>query len=146
VARKLVVQVVDDLDGREVQDGAVEKVLFGLDGATYLVELRPDNAERLRSDLKKWIHVAQRVENETGWSEQRARLVADTSSYSRSDLQAIRQWALKNGIRVSSRGRISMEVLTAFADAQVKCNGRPNDSAANESPDQNVDEYSDEPR
>lgn len=139
MARRLVVQVVDDLDGREVQDGHVEKVLFGLDGATYLVELRPDNAARLRSDFKKWIHVAQRVANETEKIGGKGRLDADTNSYDRRDFQAIREWASSNGIPVSSRGRISHEVLTAFADAHFPCDG-PRELEAGESPDQNIDE------
>jgi hypothetical protein len=118
VARRLVVQVVDDLDGTEVSDGHVEEVFFSLDGSDYQIELRPDNAEKLRRDFSKWIHVAQRLDDVVDRSVRKVSFTS-VSGPARQDLRVIRQWAAENGIPVSARGRIPAAVLAAYADAHL---------------------------
>jgi hypothetical protein len=47
MAQKVLVSLVDDLDGTEAE-GTVE---FGLDGVSYQIDLSTDNAEELRDAL-----------------------------------------------------------------------------------------------
>jgi hypothetical protein len=49
MARKIVHQLVDDLDGTVLEPGEGETVLFSLDGAAYEIDLTDDNAAALRA-------------------------------------------------------------------------------------------------
>ncbi|WP_433520523.1 histone-like nucleoid-structuring protein Lsr2 [Nocardia pseudovaccinii] len=121
MARKLVVQITDDYDGGIVSDGNVESVSFGLDGVNYRIELRPDNAEKLRHDLGKWIHAAQRADD--GQDRRLRRVSVECGTRSREELNIIREWAVGQGYRVAARGRIPVRILTAFADAHLVTGG-----------------------
>ncbi len=56
MAQKVMVTLVDDLDGSEAE----ETVEFGLDGAFYEIDLSEDNAERLRDALSEYVEHARR--------------------------------------------------------------------------------------
>jgi len=97
MAQKVQVVLIDDLDGGE----ASETVTFGLDGASYEIDLSEQNAAQLR-----------RVSGRT--SRPTARRGGSSSS---TDTTAVRAWAKENGFKVSERGRISAEVQEAYAAA-----------------------------
>jgi Lsr2 len=59
MAQKVLVQLVDDLDGTSSQD--VSTVLFGLDGVSYEIDLSDANAERLRDGLQEFVDSARRT-------------------------------------------------------------------------------------
>lgn len=103
MAKKVVVQLVDDVDGSE----AVETVTFGLDGVSYEIDLSEENAAALRSDLSKWVSAGTR----TG-----GRRAARSGSGSAPSGQSarIRAWAREQGIDVSDRGRIPAELRERF--------------------------------
>jgi hypothetical protein len=111
MAQKVTVTLVDDLDGSE----AGETVEFGLDGAFYEIDLSGDNAERLRDALADYVEHARRS---GGRKRQGARVIAGraprTASADREQNQAIREWARKQGMNVSDRGRIPKEVSDAY--------------------------------
>jgi hypothetical protein len=112
MAQKVTVSLVDDLDGGEAE----ETVEFGLDGASYQIDLSEDNAERLRNALEDYIEHARRS---GGRKRATLRPVAAgraprTASADREQNQAIREWARKQGLKVSDRGRIPTEVLDAY--------------------------------
>jgi nucleoid-associated protein Lsr2 len=110
MARQTTITLVDDLDGGE----ADEQVEFSVDGRSYEIDLSAVNAGRLREALAPFISVARR----TG-----ARRSAPTAaapsrpSSSRAQNQAIREWAIAQGMKVSERGRIPTNVLTAYHSA-----------------------------
>jgi hypothetical protein len=111
MAQKVMVTLVDDLDGTE----AGETVEFGLDGASYEIDLSEDNAERLRDTLSEFVEHARRQAGA------RKRLglrgvgrAPRTASADREQNQAIREWARKQGMNVSDRGRIPKEVTDAY--------------------------------
>jgi hypothetical protein len=112
MAQKVTVSLVDDLDGSE----ANESVEFGLDGVLYTIDLSGDNAERLRDSLSEFIESARRA----GGGRRRsapsrpAGKPVRTASADREQNQAIREWARKQGLKVSDRGRIPTEVLEAY--------------------------------
>lgn len=113
VAQKYVVQVIDDLDGTELDAGDVEEVRFGLDGTAYVIDLSRDNAGTLRSTLTRYTDAARRDQVATRPTTTNPR----TTGSGRKDLDQVRQWANANGYTVSSRGRIPSAVLEAY-DAQ----------------------------
>lgn len=110
MAQKVQVVLIDDIDGGE----AAETVTFGLDGATYEIDLSNSNAAQLRNALAHWVGNARRVSGRS--SRPTGRRGAGSSSSS-TDTTAIRSWAKENGYKVSERGRISAEVQQAYAAA-----------------------------
>jgi hypothetical protein len=110
MAQKVQVVLIDDIDGGE----ASETVTFGLDGATYEIDLSDRNAAQLRDALAHWVGNARRV---SGRSTRPTTGRRGGGSSSSSDTTAIRAWAKENGYQVSERGRISSQVQEAYAAA-----------------------------
>lgn len=107
MARKVHVQLIDDISGEEAQ----ESVRFALDGVEYEIDLAEENAAGLRKALGPYIARGRRVRgSSTG---QRGR--ATTSN--REQTQRIREWAEANGYSPSSRGRISRDIMKAYEEA-----------------------------
>ncbi|GAB3495097.1 histone-like nucleoid-structuring protein Lsr2 [Amycolatopsis cihanbeyliensis] len=112
MAQKVLVSLVDDLDGSEAE----ETVEFGLDGVSYQIDLSSDNAEELRDALAQYVEHARRAggRKRTGTRASAKVAAARPASVDREQNQAIRAWARKNGFQVSDRGRIPSEVVEAY--------------------------------
>lgn len=113
MARKVVVNIVDDIDGTTP---ATETVTFGVDGALYEIDLSDSNAAKLRTSLEQWIPHARKT-GRTAKSINRNTPAAAKPARNRSDLTAIRTWATENGHKVSARGRIAAEIVDAYNKA-----------------------------
>lgn len=112
MAQKVVVQVLDDITGEE----GASTVRFGLDGVQYEIDLVSDEA--LRSALEPYVKAARRV----GGSAPRPRSSSGASRAAnrpegKADPAVVRAWAKQNGYDVNERGRISVEVYDAYAQA-----------------------------
>ncbi|GAB2728049.1 Lsr2 family protein [Nocardia thraciensis] len=83
---------------------------FGLDGATYEIDLSAANAARLREQVQQWADRARKVRRTATGVRQPTTMTAVQST-------AARQWARENGVTVSARGRVPGEVLRAYLDA-----------------------------
>jgi hypothetical protein len=111
MAQKVTVTLVDDLDGSEAE----ETIEFGLDGASYQIDLSEDNAERLRDALAEYVDHARRSGGrKRATSRPAAGRPARPATADREQNQAIRAWARKQGMKVSDRGRIPSEVIDAY--------------------------------
>lgn len=113
MAKKVTVTMVDDYDGTSKAD---ETVRFSIDGAVYEIDLSTKNAGKLRATLEPWAENARR----TGRLRTKPRGVGKDfrSAVDRDQSLAIREWARKNGHKVSARGRISADVVAAYNSAQ----------------------------
>jgi len=109
MAQKVTVSLVDDLDGSEAE----ESVEFGLDGATYQIDLSSKNANKLRDALSAYVEAARRSGGRKRAAGRPGR-APRAAAADREQSQAIREWARKNGFTVSDRGRIPGEVLDAY--------------------------------
>lgn len=114
MAQKVLVQLIDDLDGTAAQD--VEAVSFGLDGVTYDIDLKPDNAARLRDDLADFVTSARRTGGRTRKTASTTRTIV-AESRTKEQTKAIREWARANGHELSDRGRIPTSVIEEFEKA-----------------------------
>ena len=115
MARRIVHQLVDDLDGSVLEVGEGETVLFSLDGVAYEIDLTDANAAALREALAPWIDAARPVSRSSAassGSSSRPRRRAGQQDYT-----AIRAWAKDNGYTVSERGRVPASVLEAYEAA-----------------------------
>ena len=112
MATQTTVTLVDDLDG----SNADEQVEFTLDGKSYAIDLSSSNGKKLRDAFAPYVSAARRA----GGRRSSAASVAAARPTPRTDRdqnQAIREWAQKQGLKVSERGRISASVLDAFKAA-----------------------------
>ncbi|MBV7706515.1 Lsr2 family protein [Nocardia nova] len=110
MAKKVIVELIDDFDGKST---AEETVLFSLDGVEYEIDLSTKNARKLRGVFEQWTGPARKVGRIS-------RLKAKVGTRTAADKQqtgAIREWAKNNGYNVSSRGRIQADIVEAYNKA-----------------------------
>src|ERR1700683_4324675 len=100
MAQKVQVLLVDDLDGSE----ATETVAFGLDGASYEIDLSTGNAGKLRKELANYVEHARKASAPA--RRRRAR-----TGPGRERSAQIRQWAKQRGYKVNERGRIPGNIV-----------------------------------
>jgi hypothetical protein len=117
MARRIVHQLVDDIDGTLLEVGEGETVLFSLDGVAYEIDLTAENAAALRGALERYTKAARPVSSS-------ARVASASSSNGRKrrrtgqqDYSGVREWAKQNGYKVSERGRVPASVLEAYEAA-----------------------------
>lgn len=107
MAKQTTVTLIDDLDGSP----ADELVEFAVDGKSYEIDLSSANSTKLRDALAPFVSVARRTgtRRASASSSSAARPAAD-----REQNQAIREWAQRQGLKISERGRIPSNVLEAY--------------------------------
>ena len=109
MARKVQVILTDDIDG----DTADETVTFALDGTSYEIDLSAKNSKALREAIALYVGHARRVTK----GRRSATPGRGAGTTDRAQTQAIRDWARRNGHKVSDRGRIPSTVIEAFNSA-----------------------------
>ncbi|HYS36615.1 MAG TPA: Lsr2 family protein [Pseudonocardiaceae bacterium] len=108
MARKVLVRLVDDLDG--LPSEGVATVTFSLDGVTYSIDLNQANAGKLRDGLADYITAARRI----GGRMKRGSAAGGRSAGSANDGPAIREWAREQGHELAERGRIPSHIVDAY--------------------------------
>ncbi len=106
MAQKTIVKTYDDLDGSEI-DAEGRSVTFSLEGASYEIDLSSKNVEKLREDFRRYTEKARRV---TGRGS-RSGKAAEPAPV---DTKAVRAWAEEQGLGVSTRGRLSTELIEQY--------------------------------
>ncbi|MBS0024453.1 histone-like nucleoid-structuring protein Lsr2 [Microbacterium paraoxydans] len=116
MARRIVHQLVDDIDGSVLEVGEGETVHFSLNGTSYEIDLNTAHAEELRAALEPYISAGRRAG--TGSSSASARSTSARKRPARNpEVAAIRAWANENGYTLSERGRIPAPILDAYKAA-----------------------------
>lgn len=113
MAQKVNIILVDDIDGSE----AAETISFGLDGATYEIDLNAEHAEQLREALAPWVGHARKLTSRRGGSGRRQNASSGSSGSSGPTPAEMREWGRKNGFEVSERGRVPTELRIAYQNA-----------------------------
>ena len=110
MARRTEVHLIDDLDGGKAE----ESIRFGLDGISYEIDLSKKNATKLRTGLEPYLKVAQKLgRTPAARGVTRGRGAAPVRG-DREQNQAIREWAQRNGLDVSPRGRIARSIIEQY--------------------------------
>lgn len=107
MAKKVQVTLVDDIDGST----ANETVAFALDGTSYEIDLSKSNAKKLRDAMSNYVGHARRAGRVRTAT---ARAGRTSPRADREQIQAVREWARRNGHKVSDRGRVPASVLEAY--------------------------------
>lgn len=100
--------LVDDIDG---STSDIRTVRFELDGASYSIDLGPENRERLHEQFQPFIDKGRKVRVESN-GRRPVRAARPTRS---ADSAKIRAWARENGLPVSDRGRLNASIREAYA-------------------------------
>lgn len=108
MAQRTVVELIDDIDG----DIAAETVEFSLDGVSYIIDLSPHNADKLRKGLAPYVDKARRAAASKTGRAVKAKIERSVGGRDRS--ADIRAWAKEHGIAVNDRGRIPAQVTAAY--------------------------------
>lgn len=113
MARRIIHQLVDDLDGSLLESGEGETLHFSLNNAAYEIDLNATHAQELRDALAPYIAAGRRASASGGGRTSAPRRRSSGASES----AAIREWAKAQGLSVSERGRVSAEVRDAYRAA-----------------------------
>ena len=95
--------LIDDLDGSE----ANQTIAFVINGDAYTIDLSNDNANKFFTDIQPYVKAAQNRKRQKISVIQGEVIAVEQRS-------AIREWAKKNGLEISARGRIPKEIIEAF--------------------------------
>lgn len=125
-----VTRYVDDMTGKEIEEGQGGPVRFSLQDDYYEMDLSNDSLAKLEKLLqpymdKAMVSEAPRVVEAPARGRGRRAAVAPSpgrggSGLSKDQLDAIRAWARANGYEVADRGRIKGEIIEAFEAAHTK--------------------------
>jgi hypothetical protein len=111
MAKRVIHELVDDMNGQP----ADESITFSIDGTTYEIDLTSKNAAKLRGALAPFVAAGTKVGRgavtPTRGRPERGR---STTRSDRAQNQAIREWAVANGIEISDRGRIKQEIVDRY--------------------------------
>ena len=106
MASRTQVLLEDDIDGGE----ASETLRFAFDGKSYAIDLSEKNAAKFRKAVGPYVEAARR-EGSIPKGKYRTHVTTDV------DPKSVRAWASSNGYTVSSRGRVSAEIIEAYKAA-----------------------------
>ncbi|MFC4242212.1 Lsr2 family protein [Gryllotalpicola reticulitermitis] len=116
--KKVIEQLVDDLNGDVLTDGEGETVSFAIDGKSYEIDLGGSNAAALREALQPYIAAGRRSSALSSPARQAvSRIGKSSTSHWTAGYAVVREWAEANGIEVSPRGRVADSVMKAYEDA-----------------------------
>ncbi|KRB80293.1 hypothetical protein ASE01_02045 [Nocardioides sp. Root190] len=108
MAQRVNIVLVDDIDGTD----ATQTVAFGVDGASYEIDLNDKNASALRDALAPYVGHARKVGRGGAGAKRSARGAAPAAGGV--SAKEIREWARSNGHSVPERGRIPADVREAY--------------------------------
>lgn len=109
MAKKAVIYYVDDYDGQDIAEGDHHHAEFSWEGRKYEMDLSGRNYELLESALKPFIENAAQVG--------RPKSVYKSVKRDPAQVKAIREWARSKGYEISDKGRIPVEIETAYNQA-----------------------------
>jgi hypothetical protein len=111
MAQKVQVLLVCDLHEDEVE--GTETVTFGLDGASYEIDVCDAHAGELRDSFAGYVGAARRAGRSPVTAARKGRASAPKAG-GNERVGEIREWARQNGHQVSERGRLSATLVSAY--------------------------------
>jgi hypothetical protein len=117
---RVLVTIIDDLDGTEIAEDEAHEVFFGYKGSQYRLDLSKANADKLDKLINPYIAAAERISSARGRPRGSGTKRPDTGSgRPKEELANIREWLKKNGHEVNPRGRIKADLLEAYDEAHA---------------------------
>lgn len=110
MASRVITQLISDLSGDEIGEGAGETIEFAYRGTSYTIDLTAKEAAAFDKSIAMYLEHATK-------SAGGRRSSAATKAAGKGDAKAIREWAQAQGLDVPSRGRIPAEVRAQYEAA-----------------------------
>lgn len=101
------VETIDELDGQKIEAGG-ETIEFSVDGQTYSIDLRDENAKELRDILAGYIRRARCVGGHKRWA---------TELLPESGAPVVRRWAHEKDYPLRRKSHLPRTVLERYAAA-----------------------------
>ncbi|MBY6413791.1 Lsr2 family protein [Rhodococcus sp. BP-252] len=123
MAKQVIYELIDDIDGTAIDEGQGESIEFSLDGVDYVIDLKNKNANDFRKKIDYYVGYATRVGGRkrkaasAGVTTKAASKAAAPVKRDASQTRAIRQWAADSGYEINDRGRIPADIVEAYEDA-----------------------------
>ena len=115
MARKEIIQYIDDLDGTTLHEDDVKVVRFGYQGRNYYLDLSAANAEKFDEMIRPYIDKAHA---DVSAPATRARRGSNrNSTKQRERNRIIRQWAKDRGMTVADRGALPKAIIDEYEAA-----------------------------
>jgi len=118
MARQIVVEHVDDIDGTPIVEGKGETIVFSVNGIDYEIDLSAKNAKEFHKKLDHYIGHATRVGGRLSRSAGRltsgGEVKRKPTRQDRDHVRAVREWAQEQGYDIGVRGRIPTEITEAY--------------------------------
>ena len=120
MAKQVIYELVDDIDGTAIDEGEGESIEFSLDGVDYVIDLKTKNANEFRKRLELYVGHATRVGGRkrkvasAGVAPKAASSSAPATKRDPAQTRAIRQWASDSGYEINDRGRIPADIVEAY--------------------------------
>ncbi|MGY3128176.1 hypothetical protein ACVWW9_001675 [Agrococcus sp. UYP33] len=111
MAKKTMVQLVDDISGDAIGDGEGRTVRFAFDGADYEIDLTNSHIEEFSNALEDYVRASRRV---SGRRKTNAPAGRSGGSSGSGETAAIREWAESQGLKVATRGRIPADIVDRY--------------------------------
>jgi Lsr2 len=108
------VHVILTCDLHDGDERAIETVAFGYDGYSYTFELCEQHLAEFNQAMQHYVAAARRDRKPLG---RRSTTVGEPTRVIRASRQEVRNWAKRQGLEISARGRIDSKVEAAFNQA-----------------------------
>ena len=113
MARRELIQYIDDLDGTPLSEDELRVVRFSFEGKNYLMDLSEKNAEQFELLMQPYIEHAT-IDAEAYAATPRRRSSNPNSAHSRERNRKIREWARANGYDVAARGALRKDIIEKY--------------------------------
>ncbi|MDJ0395646.1 Lsr2 family protein [Rhodococcus sp. G-MC3] len=120
MAKQVIYELVDDIDGTAIAEGEGESIEFTLDGVDYVIDLKTKNANDFRKKIEYYVDHATRIggrKRKVTTAGTATKSTPKTQAITKRDpaqTRAIRQWAADSGYDVNDRGRIPAGIVEAY--------------------------------
>ncbi|NDV07230.1 Lsr2 family protein [Rhodococcus sp. IEGM 248] len=118
MARQIVVEHVDDIDGTPIAEGKGETIAFSVSGIDYEIDLSAKNAKEFHKRLDHYIDHATKVggrkNRSAGTLTSGGEVKRKPARRDRDHVRAVREWAQEQGYDIGVRGRIPTEIAEAY--------------------------------
>lgn len=116
MARKEIIQYIDDIDGTPLDADDVKVVRFGFQGRNYYLDLSADNAAKFEEMLEPYVAKAHPDQAATATRTTR-RSSSAAGNKQRERNRIIRQWAKDQGLDVADRGALPRTIVEKYEAA-----------------------------
>lgn len=117
MARKELIQYIDDLDGTPISDDDVKVVRFSYQGRNYFLDLTEENAAKFDEVMKPYVDAAQVDDSAPATRTRRSSGSSANASRQRERNRIIRQWAKERGMTVADRGALPKSIIDEYEKA-----------------------------